>query len=71
VTALRSLLTDLQFPVLADLGLDESDLDRLTDLALADYFISMSPHPWERAEVRDAFAEALALRERTLTAASG
>lgn len=71
VSAVRALLAELQFPVLADLGLTSADLDRLTDMALADYFISMSPQPWHRAEVYDAFASALALRERRSTAASG
>jgi choline dehydrogenase len=71
VTGLQSLLADLDFPVLSDLGLNETDLDRLTDLALGDYFISMSPHPWDRAEVHDAFTAALSLRERQLKAASG
>ena len=66
-----SLLTELQFPVMSDLGLTDADLDRLTDLALDDYFISMSPHPWNRAEVRAAFASALSVRERRATAASG
>ncbi|GFG54834.1 alcohol dehydrogenase [Mycolicibacterium agri] len=71
VTAVRSLLADLQFPVLSDLGLTADDLDRLTDLALADYFITMSPEPWTRTEVRDAFATALSLHDRQLTTASG
>jgi choline dehydrogenase len=71
VTALRTLLADLQFPVLSDLGLAAADLDRLTDLALADYFISMSPQPWDRAEVHEAFATALALHNRQLTTMSG
>lgn len=64
VGSVRSLLTELRFPVLGDLGLGEADLDRLTDLALADYFLTMSPHPWTRQEVRGAFAAALALRPR-------
>ncbi len=71
VTAVATLLSELQFPVLSDLGLTDADLDRLTDLALADYFISMSPQPWDRSEVLAAFASALSLRERHLTAASG
>lgn len=71
VTAVRSLLADLQFPVLSELGLTDADLDRLTDLALADYFITMSPQPWDRAEVHSAFASALSLQQRQLTAASG
>jgi alcohol dehydrogenase class IV len=71
VTAIQTLLTELRFPVLSDLGLTDADLDRLTDLALADYFISMSPQPWHRDEVQAAFASALSLRERQLTPASG
>lgn len=59
VTAVRRLLDDLEFPVLSDLGLGAEHLDRLTDLALADYFITMSPQPWDRVEVHDAFAAAL------------
>lgn len=64
VAAVRLLLERLDFPVLRDLGVDADDLDRLTDLALADYFITMSPHPWRRDEVQRAFAAALALRSR-------
>ncbi|MDV3126848.1 iron-containing alcohol dehydrogenase [Mycobacterium sp. 21AC1] len=71
VTAVRSLLAELEFPVLADLGLAETDLDRLTDMALADYFITVSPHPWERTEVHHAFATALSLQGRQLTSTAG
>lgn len=71
VAAVRTLLADLQFPVMSELGLTDVDLDRLTDLALADYFISMSPRPWDRAEVYSAFASALSLRRRELTSTSG
>jgi choline dehydrogenase len=71
VTAVRSLLARLDFPVLDGLGLQADDLGRLTDLALADYFITMSPQPWERDEVHHAFATALALRARTLESAVG
>ena len=39
------LLAELEFPVLSDLGFVETDLDGLADLALADYFITMSPEP--------------------------
>ncbi len=64
VRAVARILSDLQFPVLSTLGLGEGDLDRLTDLALDDFFITMSPHPWSRDEVRGAFATALALQSR-------
>uniref|UniRef100_A0A5Q5CB74 Iron-containing alcohol dehydrogenase n=1 Tax=Mycobacterium sp. (strain JLS) TaxID=164757 RepID=A0A5Q5CB74_MYCSJ len=71
VGAVRRLLSDLQFPVLSDLGLGAEHLDRLTDLALSDYFITMAPQPWDRAEVHQAFARALATRDRGLVTAAG
>lgn len=62
--AVRSLLAQLDFPVLRSLGVTEDHLDALTELALADYFITESPQPWTAAEVTRAFAQALAIRER-------
>ncbi|MGV1050167.1 MAG: iron-containing alcohol dehydrogenase family protein [Solirubrobacterales bacterium] len=59
VTAIRQLLRDLDFPVLGSLGAGEADLDELTELAVADFFITQSPQPWSGAEVRAAFTEAL------------
>lgn len=64
VRGVRSILAALDFPVLAGLGVTREDLDRLTDLAVADYFMTMSPHPWSREEIRDAFEHALALESR-------
>ena len=65
VRGVRDLLRELDFPVLSSLGVDDSDLDRLTGLAQADYFISQAPAPWSDAEVRAAFERALAIRTRT------
>jgi len=64
VRAVRRILAALDFPVLASLEFTEADLDPLADLALADYFITMSPEPWSKDEVVAAFASALALRGR-------
>jgi alcohol dehydrogenase len=64
VRAVRQLLKDLEFPVLRDIGITESDLDTLTELALADYFITMAPAPWTADDVRGCFASALALTQR-------
>ncbi|HUV57651.1 MAG TPA: iron-containing alcohol dehydrogenase [Acidimicrobiales bacterium] len=64
VRAVRAILADLDFPVLSSLGFTESDLDGLADLALADYFITMSPVTWTKAEVVTAFAAALSLTTR-------
>ena len=64
VRAIRKVLADLNFPVLSSLGFVENDLDQLADLALADYFITMSPHPWSKEEVIAAFKSALDLKSR-------
>lgn len=64
VRAMRGMLADLDFPVLGSLGITAADLDGLTDAALADYFLTMSPQPWSREEVRAAFEAALALQSR-------
>lgn len=65
VSAVRRLLAELDFPVLADIGATEADLDELTERALADFFITQSPAPWSAAEVHAAFAAALALDRRS------
>jgi len=64
VAAVRDLLAALEFPILRSLGVEESHLDALTALALDDFFITQAPHPWTAAEVRAAFAAALALEAR-------
>lgn len=64
VRAVRRILAQLDVPVLSSLGFTEGDLDALADLALADYFITMSPVTWTKAEVVTAFARALELGQR-------
>ena len=64
VRAVRRILAELDFPVLGSLGFVPDDLDQLADLALEDYFITMSPVPWTKDEVLTAFASALALEDR-------
>ncbi len=64
VRAVRRILAQLDFPVLASLGFVDADLDQLAELALADSFITMSPVPWSKAEVVHAFTSALRLDAR-------
>ena len=64
VRAVRRILAELEFPVLGSLGFVDADLDELADLALADYFITMSPSPWSKDEVAAAFTAALHLEGR-------
>jgi choline dehydrogenase len=65
----RDLLTDLEFPRLASLDVGAGDLDRLTELALGDFFLTQAPVPWTAAEVREAFGAALAEPARGAVAA--
>lgn len=64
VRAVRRILAELDFPLLASLGFTDGDLDNLAELALADYFITMSPVPWTKSEVVTAFTSALDLAVR-------
>lgn len=64
VRGVRELLARLEFPVLRSLGVNAGHLDTLTELALEDFFITQSPHPWIADEVRAAFEAALALEGR-------
>lgn len=64
VQAVRKLLVDLEFPVFASLGVTTAQIDELTTLALDDYFITESPHPWTDVEVREAFTTALEVTKR-------
>jgi alcohol dehydrogenase len=64
VRGVRSLLDDLRFPVLRSIGVDESHVDALTDLAVGDPFLALSPEPWTAADVRGAFVAALAEEPR-------
>jgi alcohol dehydrogenase len=65
VAAVQRLLAELDFPVLADVGVTDADLDELTERAAADFFITQAPSPWTAAEVRAAFEAALALDRRS------
>lgn len=67
--AVRLLLAELEFPVLADVGVTAADLDGLTERALGDFFITQSPVPWSATEVRAAFERALALESRAAAGA--
>ncbi len=65
VRAVQRILAELDFPVLGSLGFVETDLDQLADLALEDYFITMSPVSWSKAEVVTAFSSALRIEVRS------
>jgi choline dehydrogenase len=64
IRGVRELLADLEFPVLSSLGVEEAQLDVLTELALGDFFHTQSPQPWTAEELRAAFASALEETDR-------
>jgi choline dehydrogenase len=68
VKAINALLARLQFPVLGSVGVDESHLDRLAQIALEDFFHTQAPQPWSYEELRLALEAALAERDRTVAA---
>jgi alcohol dehydrogenase class IV len=64
VRGVSDLLARLRFPVLRSLGVQETHVDALTDLALADPFHTVAPEPWTEQEIRGAFLAALAEEAR-------
>src|SRR5207302_291237 len=55
VRAVEELLARLDFPVLRSVGVDEDQLDALTEIALEDFFHTQSRVRWTAAELRHAF----------------
>jgi choline dehydrogenase len=65
VRAVRRILAEIDFPTLRSVGVTEADLDELADAALEDYFISVAPQPWVKADVVACYRAALAVEERS------
>ena len=64
VRAVRRLLAEIGFPTCAEAGVAATDVDALVDLARDDYCLTVSPHTWTAADIRRAYADALALGAR-------
>ncbi|MDX6572204.1 MAG: choline dehydrogenase [Gaiellales bacterium] len=66
VRAVRRLLRAVSFPTMAEAGVREEHVERLTDLTLTEqaFFFDYDCHDWSRPEVAGAFREALALTAR-------
>ncbi|MDX6549360.1 MAG: choline dehydrogenase [Gaiellales bacterium] len=61
IRAVRRLLAEIGLPTLREVGVEESHLERLVELSLADYCLTVNPRVWTEADVRRAYADALAL----------
>ncbi len=61
VRAVRRLLGAIGFPTCAQAGVGPDAVATLVAVALDDYCLTVSPHAWSEADVRGAYAAALAL----------
>jgi alcohol dehydrogenase len=66
VRAVRRVLRSVSFPTMAEAGVREEHVERLTELTLTEqaFFFDYDCHDWSRDEVAGAFREALALATR-------
>ncbi len=64
IAAVYRILAATGFPTAREAGVADADLDRLVELSLADYCLTVNPKAWDEADVRSAYGAALALRER-------
>jgi alcohol dehydrogenase len=66
VRAVHRLLRAVSFPTMAEAGVREEHVERLTELTLTEqaFFFDYDCHDWSRDEVAGAFREALALATR-------
>jgi choline dehydrogenase len=64
IRAVRRLLAEIGLPTLREVGVQDGHVDRLVELSLADYCLTVNPRPWSEADVRAAYGEALALERR-------
>jgi alcohol dehydrogenase class IV len=60
----RRLLVACGLPTLRGAGVGEERLDRLVELSMADYCLTVNPREWTEADVRRAYGDALALEAR-------
>lgn len=64
VRGVRRILKEIDFPTLRSVGVTEEHLEGLAEAALRDYFITVSPAPWTKADVVAAYRAALAIESR-------
>ncbi len=65
VQGVQRILFEIDFPVLGDFDVDESDIDDLAAAALSDYFITLAPWDWTAGDAAGVYRRALSLAGRT------
>ena len=61
---MRRILAEVEFPTCRSLELDSGLIDAMVPAALDDYCLSVDPLDWTEADVRGAYAAAVALSAR-------
>jgi choline dehydrogenase len=64
ISAVRRLLSEIGLPTLREAGVEDRHIERLVELSLADYCLTVNPREWGESDVRAAYAAALALDRR-------
>jgi alcohol dehydrogenase class IV len=64
VRAVRRLLAAIGMPTIREAGVREGHVDRLVELSLADYCLTVNPRTWTERDVRAAYAAAMKLDHR-------
>ncbi len=64
VRGVRRVLAEIDFPTMTSAGVTAADLDGLADGALEDYFITVAPEPWSKADVLAAYRAGLEIGKR-------
>jgi alcohol dehydrogenase len=64
IRAVRRLLAEIGLPTLREVGVEDRHIDRLVELSLADYCLTVNPRAWNEDDVRAAYAAAMALERR-------
>jgi alcohol dehydrogenase len=54
------MLAAIGLPSAREAGLREQHVDRMTEIALDDYCLTVNPRPWSEADVRGAYEAAIA-----------
>jgi alcohol dehydrogenase len=64
IRAVGRLLAEIGLPTLREVGVEDRHIDRLVELSLADYCLTVNPRAWNEDDVRAAYAAAMALERR-------
>ena len=65
IRAVHRLLAEIGLPTLREAGVEDRHIERLVELSLSDYCLTVNPREWSEADVRAAYAAAMGLASRS------